>query len=114
MPNRRRRLIGRVVSAKMQKTVVVQVERSYRHPLYGKVIKSSRRYMAHDENNACQVGDEVVIVESRPLSKNKRWAVQSILREDMSARVAESDKLAEETVVSSQVQPTTAAEGSEE
>jgi small subunit ribosomal protein S17 len=87
--NSRRRLIGQVVSDKMQKTVVVRVDRSYRHPLYGKVVRDSKKFMAHDENNECQLGDTVVIVESRPLSRHKRWAVQSIVREDASARTSE-------------------------
>ncbi len=96
MPNDRRRMTGRVVSNKMDKTVVVLVDRSYRHPLYGKVVRSSKRFMAHDEGNRCEIGDEVLIVESRPLSKNKRWAVQSILREDASARTMDVADLADE------------------
>jgi small subunit ribosomal protein S17 len=79
MSVKRRRLIGKVVSNKMQKTVVVLVERTQRHPLYGKVISHQRRFKAHDEANACQVGDTVQIVESRPLSREKRWAVESVL-----------------------------------
>lgn len=93
MPNKRRRLTGSVVSNKMDKTAVVQVEHTFRHPLYGKVIRTHKRYMAHDEANACQIGDEVIIVESRPLSKNKRWVVQQILREDLSARTTEVSDL---------------------
>ena len=89
MPNKRRRLTGTVVSAKMQKTVIVRVDRSYRHPLYGKVVKDSARFMAHDEKSECQMGDVVVIVEARPMSRHKRWAVQSILRGDASARTTE-------------------------
>ncbi len=79
MRERRKRLIGRVVSDKMQKTVVVQVERTKRHPLYGKVIKVRKKFYAHDENNECRVGDLVRIVESRPLSRLKRWVVEEIL-----------------------------------
>lgn len=74
----RRRLIGKVTSNKMTKTVVVQVESSYRHPLYGKVVHHGQRFMAHDEH-ACQMGDMVQIVESQPLSKRKRWAVEKVL-----------------------------------
>ncbi len=66
---RRRRMTGRVVSNKMDKTVVVLVERTFRHPLYGKVIRSAKRYMAHDEGNACEIGDEVLIVESPALEQ---------------------------------------------
>lgn len=75
----RKVLTGRVVSDKMDKTVVVEVERLLRHPLYKKVIKKTKKYKAHDEDNACRVGDMVSIVESRPLSKEKRWIVEKIL-----------------------------------
>jgi small subunit ribosomal protein S17 len=74
----RRRLIGRVTSNKMMKTVVVQVDSSYRHPLYGKVVHRSTKFMAHDEQQ-CLPGDSVQIVESRPISKNKRWVVETVL-----------------------------------
>jgi len=79
MGGRRRVLTGRVVSDKMDKTVVVKVERLQRHPLYKKVIKKIKKYKAHDEGNECRVGDVVRIVESRPLSKEKRWTVEEIL-----------------------------------
>lgn len=75
----RRRLTGRVVSDKMQKTVVVVVERTTRHPVYGKTMRVRKRYKAHDEANACRVGDVVRIVESRPMSKEKRWMVEDVL-----------------------------------
>lgn len=78
MKERRKRLTGRVVSDKMDKTVVVQVERIGRHPRYGKVMRWRKRYKAHDEENACQIGDLVQIVESRPLSREKRWRVEVI------------------------------------
>jgi small subunit ribosomal protein S17 len=77
--NNRRRLIGIVVSDKMQKTVSVEVTRTTRHRLYNKVISSTNRFMAHDELG-CQIGDEVRIVESRPISKRKRWVVEEILQ----------------------------------
>jgi small subunit ribosomal protein S17 len=76
--NNRRRLIGNVVSDKMQKTVVVEVTRTYRHRLYQKVVSSKNRFMAHDEL-ACRIGDQVRIVESRPISRRKRWAVEEVL-----------------------------------
>ncbi len=79
MRERRRRLTGVVSSDKMDKTVVVVVERRYRHPLYKKVVRAMKKYMAHDENNECRVGDRVSIVESRPYSRHKRWAVEAIL-----------------------------------
>ncbi len=74
----RRRLVGKVTSNKMMKTVVVQVESSYRHPLYGKVVHHAARFKAHDEKG-CQKGDMVRIVESRPISKDKRWVVEEVL-----------------------------------
>ena len=70
---------GLVSSTKMDKTVVVTVSTKVKHPTYGKFITRSKKYMAHDENNDCGEGDKVVIVETRPLSKNKRWRVQSIV-----------------------------------
>lgn len=79
MTNNRRRLQGRVVSNKMTKTVVVEVARAKQHPLYRKVIRYSNTYMAHDESDSLQVGDVVQIVESRPLSRHKRWAVESVV-----------------------------------
>lgn len=93
MANNRRRLTGTVVSNKMDKTVVVEVARTERHKLYGKVVKMNKRFMAHDADNACEMGDTVVIVESRPMSKNKRWSVQEILRADYSARTTEVSEL---------------------
>ena len=79
MRERRRRLVGVVTSDKMDKTVVVTVERRYRHPLYKKVVRDAKKYMAHDEENTCQLGDRVAIIESRPYSRRKRWAVEEIL-----------------------------------
>ena len=76
---RRKVRVGVVVSDKMDKTVVVAVTRSFRHPLYGKTIRRTKKYMAHDEENACRVGDRVEIVETRPLSRRKRWRVRAIL-----------------------------------
>lgn len=71
---------GTVTSNKMDKTVVVQVERLVKHPKYKKYVKQRRRFKAHDEKNACKVGDEVRIIETRPLSKDKRWAVVEVTR----------------------------------
>jgi small subunit ribosomal protein S17 len=79
MRQRIKRREGTVVSAKMMKTVVVQVDRLVEHPIYGKRMKQRRRFMAHDEKGACGEGDRVMIVESQPLSKNKRWRVSSII-----------------------------------
>lgn len=80
MKERRKSLVGNVVSAKMDKTVVVEVERSARHSLYEKVMRLRKKYKAHDEENACRAGDVVRIVESRPLSREKRWSVEEIVR----------------------------------
>lgn len=80
--NERRRLEGVITSDKMQKTVVVEVSRTYRHPLYGKVVHSKKRVMVHDELGS-QVGDKVRIVESRPISRRKRWVVEEILQRDI-------------------------------
>ena len=77
--NDRRRLTGVVTSNKMMKTVVVEIGRTFRHPLYKKVVHTSRRVKAQDEMG-CQIGDLVQIVETRPLSKDKRWAVEAILK----------------------------------
>lgn len=79
MKEHRRRLVGRVVSDKMAKTVVVLVEESRRHPVYRKVVAVRKKFYAHDENSACRVGDTVRIVESRPLSRTKRWIVEEII-----------------------------------
>jgi small subunit ribosomal protein S17 len=78
MREQRKRLIGVVTSDKMEKTVVVEVATSKRHPRYGKVMRLLKKYKAHDENNECRVGDQVMIVESRPMSRHKRWSVVSI------------------------------------
>ncbi len=80
MKEQRKRLVGVVTSDKMDKTVTVVVERQYRHQLYEKVITASKKYMTHDEENACKIGDKVQIVESRPRSRRKRWDVEKILR----------------------------------
>ena len=79
MREQRKRLIGTVVSDKMDKTVTVAVATTKRHPLYGKVVRLVRKYKAHDENNDCREGDRVQIIESRPLSRHKRWSVVSIM-----------------------------------
>jgi small subunit ribosomal protein S17 len=79
MKEQRKSLVGRVTSDKMDKTVVVIVERTVRHPLYGKVLQRAKKYKAHDEQNECHIGDRVRIVESRPLSREKRWRVAEIV-----------------------------------
>lgn len=74
-------MTGKVVSDKMDKTVTVLVERRAKHPLYGKVIRLSKKYHAHDETNVCNEGDTVVIEESRPYSKTKTWTVVKVLEQ---------------------------------
>jgi small subunit ribosomal protein S17 len=80
--NNRRRMTGVVTSNKMTKTVVVEISRKYRHPLYKKVVHSSKRIKAHDELN-CQIGDEVQLVSSQPISRDKHWVVESILKREI-------------------------------
>ena len=77
--NLRKTRVGTVVSDKMDKTVVVAIQDNVRHPLYKKIIKRTVKFKAHDEQNACGVGDKVEIVETRPLSKDKRWRVTAII-----------------------------------
>lgn len=77
---KRRSVVGTVVSDKMKKTIVVKVDRRVRHGLYEKYIEKTRRYKAHDEKNEARVGDRVTLVESRPLSRDKRWVLQAIVR----------------------------------
>ena len=76
--NLRKTMIGTVVSDKMDKTVVVAVETSVAHPIYNKTVKRTYKLKAHDEENACQIGDKVKVMETRPLSKDKRWRVVEI------------------------------------
>jgi small subunit ribosomal protein S17 len=71
---------GVVISNKMDKTVVVEVSRTVIHPVYKKYIRRRKRFMAHDEDNRCRIGDEVMIVETRPLSRNKNWRVRKVLK----------------------------------
>lgn len=75
----KRQVVGIVVNDKMDKTVIVQVERLVQHPLYKKFIRRRTKYSAHDEANSCQIGDKVLIMEARPLSRTKRWRVSKIM-----------------------------------
>lgn len=77
--NTRRERIGTVVSNSMEKSVVIVVKQKVKHPIYGKFVNKSSRFMAHDEENSCNVGDTVKITETRPLSKNKRWRLVEII-----------------------------------
>ena len=71
--------VGKVVSDKMDKTVVIAIETSVKHPLYGKIIKRTYKLKAHDENNECKIGDKVKVMETRPISKDKRWRLVEIV-----------------------------------
>ena len=77
--NRRKVKVGTVVSDKMDKTVVVAIEDFVRHPLYGKAVKRTKKVKAHDENNECRIGDRIRIMETRPISKQKRWRLVEIV-----------------------------------
>jgi len=81
MRERVKRQEGTIVAARMAKTVVVQVDRLVEHPLYAKRIKQRNRFMAHDERSECHEGDRVLIIESRPLSRHKRWRVSRVLKQ---------------------------------
>jgi small subunit ribosomal protein S17 len=86
--NDRHRITGVVTSNKMDKTVVVEISRTFRHPLYKKVVYTRKHVMAHD-NLGCKIGDQVRIVESRPISRHKRWVVEEIIRHDITAGAPE-------------------------
>jgi small subunit ribosomal protein S17 len=88
MPNNRKRLVGRVISDKMDKTVTVAIERRSLHPLYQKVVSKTKKVKAHDENNEVPLGALVQIVESKPLSKTKRWVVEAVLSSTTEAEQA--------------------------
>jgi small subunit ribosomal protein S17 len=81
MREQRKRLVGRVTSDKMQKTVVVSVENLKRHPLYSKVIRQTTKYKAHNPNDVAKLGDLVQIIEAQPMSREKRWAVEKVLQQ---------------------------------
>jgi len=108
---RRRTKQGRVVSNKMQSTVVVAVESMRQHRLYGRNVRRTTRFKAHDEENVCQIGDIVIIAESRPISKDKRWIVREIVKETIGPGL---EVLAEEPeVVQATTGDTASAEGDE-
>jgi small subunit ribosomal protein S17 len=90
---RRRTKTGTVVSDKMDKTVVVAVENLRRHRLYGRSMRRTKKYHAHDEDNRCKIGDKVIIAESRPLSRTKRWRVREIIGHDVVATLPKIDEV---------------------
>ncbi len=77
--NLRKERVGLVVSNKMDKSIIVQIVRKYRHPVYGKFVRKSNKFVAHDEKNDCNIGDTVRIMETRPLSKRKNWRLVEII-----------------------------------
>jgi small subunit ribosomal protein S17 len=93
--HKRKTLLGEVVSDRMHKTITVMVERRVRHPIYERVIRRSKKYHAHDEQNQCQIGDVVRIVETRPLSRTKRWRLQEIVRRRVNATSASATTVSE-------------------
>ena len=92
--SRRNEKVGNVVSTKMQKTIVVEVEMRKAHPKYKRIIKSSKKFYAHDEQNSARVGDVVRIKETRPLSKLKRWALEEIVRRSSLGQIEDETKQA--------------------
>lgn len=82
--------VGEVVSAKMAKTIVVEVTRRVPHPVYKRIVTKRKKFYAHDETNQCKVGDVVRIIESRPLSKLKRWSLDAVLRKAVDTSVVEA------------------------
>jgi small subunit ribosomal protein S17 len=103
MAGQRRTKVGRVVSDKMDKTVVVSVERLQRHPIYKRVIRRSTKFKAHDQDNAARVGDTVRIEESRPLSRDKRWRLVEILGHGISETA--SEPMADEAILNPEPKP---------
>jgi small subunit ribosomal protein S17 len=93
----RKTRIGTVVSDKMDKTVVVVVETRVRHPLYGRTVTRSKRFKAHDETNTCKIGDRVRIMETRPLSKEKRWRVAEVLARSADRSTAKKEARTDDT-----------------
>src|SRR5215469_2467356 len=92
--SRRNEKVGQVVSTKMQKTIVVEVEMRKAHPKYKRIVKSSKKFYAHDEQNSARVGDMVRIRETRPLSKLKRWSLEEIVRRSALAQIEDTATVA--------------------
>jgi small subunit ribosomal protein S17 len=95
---KRKVLLGEVVSNRMQKTITVKVERRLRHPIYERVIKRSKKFHAHDEHNQCQIGDLVRIIETRPLSKTKCWRLLEIVRRQVGTTAEPEEQDGEQEV----------------
>lgn len=108
MAGKRRTKVGRVVSDKMDKTVVVSVERLQRHPIYKRVVRRSTKFKAHDQDNTARVGDTVRIEESRPLSRDKRWRLIEVLGHGVAESV--SEPMADEAILIPEPKPEPAAQ----
>jgi len=93
----KRKMTGIVLKDKMDKTVVVEVEKFHKLPKYHKYIKTKKRYKAHDEQNRCSIGDKVLIVEARPLSKDKRWLVKDIIRREEPVAAIQEEVVSDDT-----------------
>ena len=91
--NLRKVMIGTVTSNKMDKTIVVSVETSVKHPIYGKIVKRTYKLKAHDEENKCQIGDKVKVMETRPLSKDKRWRLVEVVEKAVIKNNSEEYKI---------------------
>ena len=102
--NKKRKIEGIVVSDKMNKTVVVDVWRFKKHPLYHKILKDSKHFKAHDENNEAKIGDKVIIEETRPLSKDKRWKVIKIVKKNQGEKIDEEIKSEEEMLTDEKIE----------
>jgi small subunit ribosomal protein S17 len=111
MAGKRRTKVGRVVSDKMDKTVVVSVERLQRHPIYKRVIRRSTKFKAHDQDNTARVGDTVRIEESRPLSRDKRWRLIEVLGHGVAETA--SEPMADEAILNPEPKPEPAATAAE-
>ena len=93
----KRKMIGIVVKDKMNKSIVVEVEKFLKHPKYHKYLKTKKRYKAHDETNVCRVGDKVLLVDTRPLSKDKRWLVKEILKKEEPVAIVQDEVVEDDT-----------------
>jgi small subunit ribosomal protein S17 len=93
----RRKIVGVVVKDKMDKSVVIEVEKFLKHPKYHKYLKTKKRYKAHDETNVCKVGDKVLLVETRPLSKDKRWLVKEVIKKEGPVATVQDEVVKDDT-----------------
>jgi len=93
----RKKIVGIVVKDRMDKSVVIEVEKFSKHPRYHKYLRTKKRYKAHDEGNLCKIGDRVLVVETRPLSKDKRWLVKEIIKSEGPAVVLQEEVVRDDT-----------------